>query len=119
MRVVVFLASVFFMLFGNVNSLAGVGLSSSNSEAATLNKIGLDKVSGKNSSLPEKYKILICEDVEDDDGNDLSGKYRSVIGFHSISSYQSFLNLRRNSAKFPFFWPHASHRYILQRNLRI
>jgi hypothetical protein len=130
MRVVVFLASIFFMLFGNVNSLAGVELNSSNStptlqvkklEAATLNNIGLDKVSGKNSSLPEEYKILICEAVEDEDPNDVSPeKYRSGAAFSSIPFYHSFLNFRHNWAEsLSFFWCRSSCRYILHRTLRI
>ena len=119
------------MLGGNVNSLAGVVHNSSYSsstlqikkpEATQFNNIGKDKVSNESSGLSEEDEILICENEEDEDedSNDLSReKCRSVIGFHSIASYQSFLSLSHSAKALPFFWPKVSYRYILQRNLRI
>jgi len=131
MRVLIFLASLFFTLCGSVNALAGVTVNSShaafilqikNPQASAFSNIGRNNFSTRNNSLPKEEKILICENEEDEDedSNDLShGKSGSVISFFSIASYQC-LSLHHNSLKaLPFFWPKVSYRYILQRNLRI
>lgn len=131
MKVPVFFASLLFMLlWGNIHSFAGIELRISScpspnhikkQESIKFNNTSQVWVSVTNHNLPEENNILICEDIEDEDVNDLSpGKCKSVVGFYYIPSRQSCLNVHYDCARaLPFFWRQSSRRYILHRTLRI
>lgn len=130
MRLPVFFISLFFILLGiNFSSFAGVEFHSSNASShlyfnkaqCTASEISSGNwIINNNSSSQEEDKILVCEDVEDEDANDPSPrKYSSVAGFYSILFDQPGLNFHySNAGEVPFFRIPA-RRYILQRNLRI
>jgi len=131
MRVSSFFISLFFVLLvGKTNSFAGSSFPnqhcSSSQHFRYLETFGdsnsfFDKNVLTNFSFPEDFKILICEEVEEPDSNDSSsGKNRLTNGFYANFYDQCRIVFLNNSAKpLPFLWRNTSHRYILQRTLRI
>ena len=131
MRIVVFLASMFFLLLGGrMYVFAGTNLNNSYSAAAIAyhaekkEPVILNTCPGQasiqKSTVPEENTIYICEDAEEEDDNQSSRKYQPVSDFFSGFSYQSQLVFRDNCYNAtPFFYLQASPRYIFQRTLRI
>jgi hypothetical protein len=131
MRIVVFLASLFFLLLGGrVDAFAGVkatnnypgGTLAYHAEKKELSVFfsvpGLASI--RATTVPEENKIYICEDAEEEDDNQSSRKYQPVSDFFSGFSYQSQLVFRFNCYDATgCFYLHASPRYIFQRTLRI
>ncbi len=132
MRVPVIIAFLVFVVLGSsASSIAGPGLHTGcfapslhiqkKGPVKCINANRVQPSIANNNSLADEDKTLLCEDVEDDDVNELSPrKYKSVVGFYSILFCQSCLDFRHYYAKaVPFVWRQVSHRYILQRTLRI
>lgn len=131
MRTAAFLISLFCLLLGgNVNLLAVTG-SHSGPLSSTLHckeqpqtvftNIIQDKAFITNTSSPKEDQLLICEEVEDEEGSDISArKFKSPTGFNPDAQDHSVLTFYHHCAKpLPFIWRSVSTRYILQRTLRI
>ncbi|MEO7312976.1 MAG: hypothetical protein ABIX01_21500 [Chitinophagaceae bacterium] len=120
------------MLMGSrVHSLSGVCNDSGN-HSSTLNTKKCEPVAfaktnpGRATSFIEndssdEDKYLMCDDVEDEDGSDLSVKKdRSLMDAGLLPIFQSFLHARPSRyGALQLVWHRVSSLYILQRNLRI
>ncbi|HTE25077.1 hypothetical protein [Flavitalea sp.] len=131
MRIVVFFASLFFMLLGGrIDAFAGINLNNSYSASAVayhtdkkepvIFNADAGQASIQKTTVPEENKIYFCEDAEEEDDNQSSRKYQPVSDFFSGFSYQSQLAFLDNCYDAtPFLYLQASPRYIFQRTLRI
>ena len=126
---VFFLSFIFILLFGNVYLYAGTGrgfqyqASSLNTNLEAVNNVytSNDHICLDNFIQTEEYKILICEEVEDQDYfESTSRKDRMGSWFFANFYDQYYVDCYYDFIKSaPFFWRNALHRYILQRTLRI
>jgi hypothetical protein len=133
MRVVVFLASLFFMLLGGrIDSFAGVKVKNNYSAASSNHHVELKEplvvpfthagpASIQKTAVPEDNKLYNCAITEEEDDNQSSSrKCQPVSVFFPGFPYQSEVTFRYNCYhEIPFFYLQASPRYIFQRTLRI
>jgi len=128
MRVVVFFASLFFLLAGkNVVLTPGNGFTGNDisQELQTKNFLSFQFTGNysflSTNSLHKEDKILICEEVEDEDTNDASPrKYKTPVAFHTSPYYQLRPAYSDNiSTTFESSSHQLTRRYIMLRTLRI
>ena len=128
MRVAVFFASLFLLLAGsNVTLSAGNGFTTNYISQGLQTKAFENFLfTGNHSllsttSLHKEDKILICEEVEDEDTNDASPKkYKAQVAFNSSPYFQ--LSLAYNDhivTTFESSCHQLVRRYIMLRTLRI
>ena len=125
MRVAVFFVFLCFLLPGGngegADSYNGVGNVLAQNEAATIKSIH-DVYSVVSTDLNTEREFIVSDDVDDDEDTDnsFSRKYKLLAGYHAAYAHQAALSIYYNICKtFSSFYGQSSHKYILQRALRL
>jgi hypothetical protein len=125
MRVVVFLVFLCFLLLrGNgegADRHNGVGDAFTKNVASTIKSIHDDYLVISDTDSNTEKEFIVSDGVDDENtDNSFARKYKLLAGYHTAYACYAALSTDYDSCKtFPSFYGQSSHKYILQRALRL
>lgn len=125
MRIVVFFVFLCFLLLrgngGGADRYNGVGDALTENAVSTIKSIHDDYLVISDTDSNTEKEFIVSDDVDDENtDNSFARKYKLLAGYHTAYACQAALSSYFNSCKIsPSFYGQSSHKYILQRALRL